>query len=407
MNRNIVLIIAWIGLGCFVMLGTPGDALAELHVLSQTDVFVNGTYNGHACDYRIPSIVTAPDGTLIAFIEEGRDGVGGGDPGDGNTDLVYKRSFNNGVDWTAKAVLDDPGGSGSNMAGSNPTPVVDRDTGKVWVFYNRWEAWHGIYQSQAGTDDCQAWARHSDDNGATWSDPIDLTHQARDYDNWSGMSFGPGGAIQAANGRLIVPAERTESGSNCQMSAYAFYSDDHGTTWHRGEVLGGGGVYCDECQMVELADGNIMISSRQWPTLSHRWKAISTDGGQTWGEPVVGETVTAVAIAMERYTFEADGDDCNRIIWTGPGGPLRHNLDVRVSFDEGETFPEVERLYDGSAGYSDLTILADGTIGVIFERDNYARMTFMRFSVVPEPSTLVLLAIGLIGLLCYAWRKRK
>jgi hypothetical protein len=33
--------------------------------------------------------------------------------------------------------------------------------------------------------------------------------------------------------------------------------------------------------------------------------------------------------------------------------------------------------------YSDLTVLADGTIGVIFERDEYTRMTFIRFRVTP------------------------
>ncbi|MBU4273117.1 MAG: PEP-CTERM sorting domain-containing protein [Planctomycetes bacterium] len=30
-----------------------------------------------------------------------------------------------------------------------------------------------------------------------------------------------------------------------------------------------------------------------------------------------------------------------------------------------------------------------------------------KLTVIPEPSTLALLATGLIGLLCYAWRKRK
>jgi hypothetical protein len=28
-------------------------------------------------------------------------------------------------------------------------------------------------------------------------------------------------------------------------------------------------------------------------------------------------------------------------------------------------------------------------------------------SIVPEPGTLILLVTGLLGLLCYAWRKRK
>ena len=379
MNRNIVLIVAWIGLGCFAMLGAPGEALAELHVLSQTDVFVNGTYDGHACDYRIPSLVTTPDGTLIVFIEEGRDGVGGGDPSDGNPDLVYKRSFDNGVTWTEKAVLADPGGPGSDMAGSNPTPVVDRDTGKGWVFNNVWEAWYGTAKSKPGTDNCQAWARWSDDNGATWSDPIDLTRQARDYDNWGAMYFGPGGALQTAGGRLIIPAARDGMGRDRKKAqSYAFYSDDHGATWHRGEMLG---VYSSECQIVELANGNIMMDARQ-VFGKHRWTAISTDGGKTWGKPTAGQHVCPIATAIERCTLKSGGNDCNRFIWTAPSGNWR-NLEVRVSRNERQTFPEVKRLYTGTVAYSDLTVLADGTIGVIFERDEYTCMTFIRFRVVP------------------------
>ena len=53
----------------------------------------------------------------------------------------------------------------------------------------------------------------------------------------------------------------------------------------------------------------------------------------------------------------------------------------------------------GAAGFA----CPGGTIstGCIWESMN------MAYSVVPEPGTLVLLATGLIGLLCYAWRKRK
>jgi sialidase-1 len=385
MNRNIVLIIAWIGLGCFVASGAPGEALAELRVLSQTDVFVNGTYDGVKCDYRIPSIVTTPDGTLIAFIEEGRGPNGtGGDAGDGNCDVVYKRSFDNGVTWTEKAVLADPGGPGSDMAGSNPTPVVDRDTGKVWVFYNIWEAWYGTVKSKPGTDNCQAWARWSDDNGTTWSDPIDLTRQARDYDKWGAMYFGPGGAIQAAGGRLIIPACRKKEngggGSDYTPQSYAFYSDDHGATWNRGEMMGTINL-TNENQLVELANGNIMMDARQ-VSGKHRWTAISTDGGKTWGKPMAGQRVCSIATAIERCTLKSGGKDCHRFVWTAPSGNWR-NLEVRVSRNASQTFPEVKRLYTGTMAYSDLTVLADGTIGVIFERDEYTRMTFIRFRVTP------------------------
>jgi hypothetical protein len=161
----------------------------------------------------------------------------------------------------------------------------------------------------------------------------------------------------------------------------------------------------NENQMVELANGNIMMVARQ-VSGSHQWKAISTDGGQTWGDPMVGEYVVPVATGLERYTLESDGDDCNRIIWTGPAGYF-NRLDVRVSYDEGETFPEKERLYNGAAVYSDLTILNDGTVGVFFERSWDDGIVFMRFTVVPEPTTIALLVCGGLMLVAWTFRRRR
>lgn len=359
-------------------------ALASAEPLfTSVDVFTAGTDGYHT--FRIPAIVTAPDGSLIAFAEGRKDNRQ--DPGGGDIDLVYKRSSDQGKTWSAIEVLDDPG---DGWSASNPTPVTDRANGRVWILYNRWEPGHGTNSSEPGTANNQSWARSSDDNGRSWSEGVELTRAVRDYEDWGAMFFGPGGAIQARDGRLIVPAARKPdaiqiwgaaggySGALQVMRAYAVFSDDHGLSWKRGALLH---ALTNENQLVELTDGAIMMDARQNGG-GRRWVAISGDGGESWSRPRTGQQLTPVCTSIERYTSKAAGDDRDRILWTGPAGPGRRNLVVRVSYDEGQTFRNEKVIYGGLAAYSDLAILPDKTAGVLWERgvsDGYQFLTFTRF----------------------------
>jgi hypothetical protein len=90
-----------------------------------------------------------------------------------------------------------------------------------------------------------------------------------------------------------------------------------------------------------------------------------------------------VACAIERYTLKSAGDDRDRILWTGPKGPGRTKLVVLTSYDEGRTFVNERLLWDKEAAYSDLTILKDRSVGVLFERgekSGYQFITFIRFN---------------------------
>ena len=49
-----------------------------------------------------------------------------------------------------------------------------------------------------------------------------------------------------------------------------------------------------------------------------------------------------MASPVERYTLRSSNIDRDPILWTGPKGPGRLNLVMRVSHDEGQTFP-IER----------------------------------------------------------------
>jgi len=337
----------------------------------QVDVFVSGTQGYHT--FRIPAIETAPDGSLLAFAEARK--YNADDPGYGkqDIDLVYRRSTDGGKTWSPMKVIEDPG---ELWSAANPATVVDRQTKRVWMLYLRCKPERSTETARPGTDDNQVLARTSDDNGQTWSEPIDLTKVSRDMADpkWRTSVVGPGGMIQDRKGRLIAPLWKFEPFGN-----FAIYSEDHGKTWQRGRMVPGRG---DENQLVELADGQILMDIRQ-NSGPHRWMSASGDGGKTWSSQRPAGAVTPVCCAIERLTAKAAGDARDRILWTGPKGPDRKTLVARVSYDEGKTFTNERLISPQFAAYSDLTILKDKSVGVFWERgveQGYQFLTFTRFN---------------------------
>lgn len=338
------------------------------------DVYFSGKdgYN----NYRIPAIEVAPDGSILAFAEART----AGDPGQGPNsavDMVLKRSTDNGCTWSDMKVIEHPG---AGWSAANPATAVDRETGWVWLLYLRCKPDRGTSKARPGTDDFQTFARHSRDNGLTWSEPMDLTEVGRDMKDtqWRATVIGPGGMIQDTKGRLIAAAWRV-----APWGVFTIYSEDHGKTWRRSEVVpypaGANKHSPNETQIVELSDGRILMDYRD-ESIAQRWMAESRDGAQTWSQPRAGMHVTPVACAIERYNLKSAGADRDCLIWTGPKGPKRNDLVARLSYDEGLTFP-VERLFAaGPAAYSDLAILKDKTVGVLWERGNYKFISFTRLT---------------------------
>lgn len=343
---------------------------------SSIDVFTNGI-DGYL-KYRIPAIETAPDGSLLAFAEGNVHGVGEcGDDG-ADIDLVARRSTDNGQTWSELRVIDDPG---VFWSAGNPATVVDHQTGRVWVFYLLCKPGANTFTARPRTDDAQLLARTSDDNGVTWSERIDLTRVSRDFNDrrWGISVPGPGGAIQLRTGRLVVPVWK-----NAPFKNFVIYSDDHGTSWHRSQEVPGE-EQGNENHLVELVDGRVRMDIRQddfAPTIPvSRRRSFSSDGGQTWSPYESSDiAINPVSCGMERFTSILDGDNVNRILWTGPRGPGRRDMVIRVSYDEGQTFTNEHLLGAGGAVYSGITILRDRSVGVLWERGTVSYITFSRFN---------------------------
>ncbi|NLE36843.1 MAG: PEP-CTERM sorting domain-containing protein [Pirellulaceae bacterium] len=369
-----------------VLLGTPLFLLpcqtARAVEFFESTVFTSGQ-EGYAY-YRIPSIVQAADGTLLAFAEGRKN-----DRDDsGDIDLVLRRSFDNGVSWDSMQVI---WSNGQGVAG-NPCPVVDQTTGKILLVSNHQTEGSTQTTIRNGTFGERTYhVQQSTDHGATWSNPTQIT--ATDVLNPLWMAGGPNHGIQlvrgAEAGRLIIAGNHSVGvGAGYDLNrGHVIYSDDGGTTWELGAVSSyNSEVYVSETAAVERLDGSIYFSTRDQngPSVGNRAYTISNDAGETFAAAFQIDS-TAIAPVCQgsivRYSSTDLGDSTNRIIQSYPfSGTARENLLVRSSFNEASTWNSGRVIYEGSSAYSDLVRTADNRIGVIYERDSYSTITFASFT---------------------------
>jgi len=377
----------WLGVllgaaaGLLAAAALPSAALASAApVCEQTDLFVAGTDGVH--EYRIPGLLCSPRGTLIAFCDA-RMKKAGDPPND--IDLVMKRSTDGGRTWSPLRTLVDLGAG----AVADSCGLVDRRTGTLWIFSVYAPGDIGSHNAEPGLAGrtFQFKGIRSDDDGLTWSAPIDITPMVKRAD-WAAGSTGVGNGIQLRSGRLLLPRYnadyREPRTTPATAASFVAYSDDHGKTWHIGDFVAVPSPGTNECQVAELADGTVLINLRAMAG-NYRWSARSRDGGRTWSE-VRQETDLVEprcqgSLAALTDTATADR---NRLLFANPASVKRNHFTVKLSYDEGRTWPEARELHAGPAAYSSLAVLPDGTIGCLYERGAkgpYEGIAFARLNV--------------------------
>ncbi|MGW1353305.1 exo-alpha-sialidase [Streptomyces sp. NPDC002409] len=339
--------------------------------LTFQDLTVDGVGSPH---YRIPALTTSVGGTVLAAYDA-RPTLG---DLPGNISVVLRRSTDGGVTWQPQQVVRKdaaPKGYG------DPSLLVDRETGRIFLFYAA-SVNQGFFGSGTGNDEndpnvLQADYSYSDDDGLTWTHRR-ITKQIKNP-AWAGMFAASGEGIQlrhgAYKGRLIQQYAVRIDGANHAASAY---SDDHGETWKMGNPVGPGG---DENKTVELSDGRVMLNNRSKP---YRTIAYSTDGGVNYTPFVQDTRLTDPAnnASVMRYAPDAPPSDPQSswlLFSNTEDASARRNLTVKMSCDNGKSWPIRKVVDPGSAAYSTLTRLPGGRLGLLYERADYQHITYASF----------------------------
>jgi sialidase-1 len=360
----------------------PSPAAAAEPFVEKVDVFAAGT-DGYA-EYRIPGVVVTPKGTVLAYCEARRTG------GDwAQIDVFLRRSADGGRTWDAPRQIAHRGprvprnpvvaarlpNSVDKQTVNNPVAIVDGRTGAVHVLY------------------CVEYARcfymRSDDDGVTFSDPVDVTSAfdglKKDYD-FKVLATGPGHGVQLRTGRLLVPvwlSLGTGAGGHRPSVTATVYSDDAGKTWRAGTIAVPETVNPNETVVAELADGRVMLNVRSESKAGRRLVATSPDGAGGWSAPRFDAALLEpICMASLARLSAKPAADKNRLVFVNPHAvnrdadgkeapgksAERKNLSVKLSYDEGDTWPVDKVLEPGPSAYSDTAVLPDGTILCFYER---------------------------------------
>jgi len=333
--------------------------------------------------YRIPGIVVTKKGTILAYTEARRTGSGDWD----TIDILLRRSTDGGATFSPQRVIAHAPGKierstvalerrqsrPDDVTYNNPVAIADRDGSVHFLFCVEY---------------MRAFYMRSGDDGETFSAPVEITSAFdafRPEYAWRVLATGPGHGIQLRNGRLLVPvwlALGTAGNGHHPSVNATIYSDDHGSTWRRGEIAvanTAGFPDPNETAAVQLSDGSVMLNVRTEAKENRRTVVTSKDGATRWSPPRLQQDLPdpVCFASMVRLSTKKDGGR-DRLLFVNPdnlvradGKDLRSkdrvNLTVRLSYDEGRHWTVKRTIEPGATGYADLAVMPDGTILCLYE----------------------------------------
>lgn len=356
--------------------GLCGTVCAADPVLEKSSVFPRGMND--VARYRIPGMVVTKSGTVLAYSEARRN-----DSKDwGEIEVHLRRSTDGGKTWMAPQHIAHKGarvegnphaktsGGEREQTVNNPVAIVDHTTGAVEMLY------------------CINYARcfsmRSTDDGQTWSESVEITAAFEPFRKqypWKVIATGPGHGIQLGSGRLVVPVWLAygKEGAHAPSAAATIYSDDHGRTWKSGDLcLPNEGEFGNpnETTIVELSDGRVTLIARSVSNANRKLLTTSADGATGWTKPVfhpqLWEPICMASVVRHPsgallfsnpHTLSLDKE--GKEVPAGRG--RRENLSIKLSRDDGQTWPVNKTLERGPSAYSDLAVLPEGRVLCLYE----------------------------------------
>ncbi len=367
--------------------------------MEKVDLFEAGQYSYK--QYHIPGVAVTAKGTVLAWCEARKNGS------DWDAiDILLKRSTDNGKTFSEPKRLADVKGP----IAKNPFALRLKFVNTNDVTYNNpvlIPLRDGAVRALFCVEYMRCFTMRSADDGVTWSAPVEITSVfeafRKSYD-WKVLATGPDHGIELKSGRLVVPVWlSTGTGGNAHRPSVAatIVSDDGGTTWQAGEIA----VPCTETWVnpseavaVELADGRVMLNVRSESKANRRLVTVSPDGATGWSAPRFDGALLEPICMGSVVRYPAQGGVPTCLLFSNPdnlsceGGKEvpgknrdRKNMTVKLSADEGQTWPLSRVLEPGPSMYSDIAVAPDGTILCFYGRGlkkGFAgdRLTLARFN---------------------------
>lgn len=332
--------------------------------------------------YRIPGLVTTNAGTLLGVYDVRHNNSADLQE---YVEIGLSRSTDGGQTWEKMRIPMSFGEYGGLPKAQNgcgdPAILVDKQTGTIWIV----AAWtHGMGWNRAWTNSMPGMDKEhtaqlvmvkSEDDGRTWSEPINVTEQMKDP-SWYFFFQGPGRGITMDDGTLVFASQYI--GKDKIPNAGIMYSKDHGKTW---KVSKHARTNTTESQVAEIAPGVLMLNMRDNRGGS-RAVSTTTDMGETWKEHESSRTALPESICMASLIHVKAKDNVlgkDILLFSNPNTTEgRHSMTIKASLDGGYTWlSENQLLVDSGSswGYSCLSMIDQETVGILYE-GSVAHMTF-------------------------------
>ena len=350
-----------------------------------TIIHKQGQFGCHT--FRIPAMVATNKGTLLAVYDmryNSRRDL------QGHMDIGLSRSTDGGETWARPVPIMDMkkfGGLPEDQNGcSDPNILVDRKTGEILVSAvwthgkpgtHQWvgkgsEPGHSIHKSS------QFMMVRSKDDGLTWSEPENWTKRLKDP-KWCLFAPAPGNGINLMDGTLVMPTQGRDT-TGLPFSNF-MWSKDHGKSWTLSSPARDNTT---ECSVAELKDGSLMLNIRDNRNRKDKSKtngravSVTDDMGKTWKVHSSDHGALPEPVCMASLISHDLKDGRRVLFFSNPNSKYkREKMTVRMSLDQGKTWPKSILLDQKGGAYSSLAMVDDRTLGILYE-SSVADMVFQK-----------------------------
>jgi sialidase-1 len=348
----------WVALTAFI----ASSAVAQVESVN----LWNAGIGGYAT-YRVPGIVTTKRGVLLAYCGARKD-LSKGDWS--AADILLRRSVDGGKTWEPSRKI---AGGGVDLT-DNVVAIADRTSGAVVFLYQK------NYE--------RVFSIETRDDGRTFSSEKEITSTFEDFKKdfeWNVVAPGTGHGIQTKSGRMIAAiwlanglAKPDGTRGHAPSAMGTIYSDDHGRTWHRGDIIARNSPEIanpNETVVAQLPNSKVMVNVRSGSPQHLRTVSVSDDGATGWSlprfdsylfDPICDAGILTVAATEEHPAAVYFTNPDSRDLPKNDNLRFRQNLTIKMSADNGETWAHQRVLDPGVSAYSDLTALRNNLF-VIYE----------------------------------------